>query len=102
MARVAWTALVRPDRLEEYERAHATVWPEVLKLIKDAGVRNYSIYRHENRLFGYYECDDPEAAQAKMDAGERELGWRAAMEELFEPEVAERGADAMPEIFRLD
>lgn len=102
MARVAWTALVRPDRIEEYERAHAAVWPEVLALIKDAGVRNYSIYRWENRLFGYYECDDPEEAQRKMEQGEREAGWTAAMAEMFEPEVAERGADSMPEIFRLD
>ena len=102
MARVAWTASVRQDRIAAYERAHAAVWPEVLKLIKAAGVHNYSIYRWENRIFGYYECADPEAAQAQMDKGERELGWRAAMAELFEPEVAERGADAMSEIFRLD
>lgn len=102
MARVAWTALVRADRLEEYEQAHAAVWPEVLKLIKDAGVHNYSIYRYENRLFGYYECDDPETAKAQMAVGEREAGWTAAMAELFEPEVAERGADEMPEVFRLD
>lgn len=102
MARVAWTALVRPDRIEEYERAHAAVWPEVLKLIKDAGVRNYSIFRYQNRLFGYYECDDPDAARAMMQRGEHETGWTAAMAELFEPEVGERGADEMPQIFRLD
>ena len=102
MARVAWTALVRPDRIEEYERAHAAVWPEVLKLIKVAGVRNYSIFRYDNRLFGYYECDDPDAAKATMQRGERETGWTAAMADLFEPEVAEHGADEMPEIFRLD
>ena len=102
MARAAWTARLRPDRIEAYERAHAEVWPEVLKLIKDAGVHNYSIYRWKDRVFGYYECDDPEAAQAQMEIGEREAGWSAAMAEMFEPEVAERGADAMSEIFRLD
>jgi L-rhamnose mutarotase len=102
MARVAWTARVRADRIEEYERAHAAVWPEVLALISSAGVRNYSIFRYQERLFGYYECDDPEGARAVMEAGERELGWTAAMSELFEPEVAERGADYLPEIFRLD
>lgn len=102
MARVAWTARVRADKIEEYERAHAAVWPEVLRLIKDAGVRNYSIFRHEERVFGYYECDDPEAANATIDVGQREIGWADAMAELFEPEVAERGADYLPEIFRLD
>ena len=102
MARVAWTARLRPDKIEEYERAHAAVWPEVLALIKDAGVHDYSIFRFEDRLFGYYECDDPETAQALMDEGETRLGWRAAMAELFQPEVSERGADPMVEIFRLD
>jgi L-rhamnose mutarotase len=102
MARVAWTARLRPDRVEDYERAHAQVWPAVLKVIRDAGVHDYSIFRHEDRVFGVYECDDPAAAQAAMDAGERELGWRAAMADLFMPEVSERGADPMTEIFRLD
>lgn len=102
MARVAWTARLRPDRIEAYERAHAAVWPQVLELIRSAGVRNYSIYRYEDRVFGYYECDDPERARAMIDAGQRELGWSDAMLELFDPEVAERGADYLPEIFRLD
>lgn len=102
MARVAWTARLRPDRIEEYEREHAAVWPSVLAVITAAGVRDYSIFRHEDRVFGVYECDDPEAANAMMAAGEAELGWNAAMLELFDPEVAERGADYMPEIFRLD
>ena len=102
MARVAWTARIRPERIEEYERAHANVWPEVLALIKEAGVHDYSIFRHGTRLFGYYECDDPETAKAEMAVGERDAGWSAAMADLFEPEVAERGADEMLEIFRLD
>lgn len=102
MARVAWTARIRSDQIDAYERAHAAVWPEVLRIIGDAGVRNYSIYRHGARLFGYYECDDPAAAQARMEMGEREAGWTAAMAEMFEPEVAENGVDYLAEIFRLD
>ena len=54
----------RPDRIEEYEREHAAVWPSVLAVIKAAGVRDYSIFRPEDRVFGVYECDDPEAANA--------------------------------------
>jgi L-rhamnose mutarotase len=102
MTRVAWTARLRVDKIEEYERAHAEVWPDVLALIKRAGVRNYSIYRHEERVFGCYECDDPEHAEAMISAGQRELGWAAAMAELFMPEVSERGVDELTEIFRLD
>ena len=34
MARVAWTGRLRPDKIQEYEVAHANVWPEMLKMIK--------------------------------------------------------------------
>ncbi len=102
MARVAWTARLRPDKIEEYERAHAAVWPEVLVVIKEAGVRNYSIHRFGDRVFGYFECDDVEAARAHMGAGQARLGWGEAMALLFAPEVTERGPDDMKEIFRLE
>lgn len=101
-SRVAWTARLRPDKIEEYERAHAAVWPEVLAVIKEAGVRNYSIHRFEDRIFGYFECDDVAATQAHMRAGQARLGWGEAMAPLFAPEVAEHGPDDMKEVFRLE
>lgn len=65
MARVVWKIVIREDKIEEYEQAHAAVWPEVLAVIKAAGAGNYSIYRHETRLFGYYECDDVEVVEQR-------------------------------------
>ena len=35
---------VRPEKLEEYKRLHAAVWPDVLKMIGECHIRNYSIY----------------------------------------------------------
>jgi len=102
MARVAWTGRLRPDKIDEYVEAHAAVWPEMLAMISAAGVRNYSIYRFGDRVFGYYECDDPAAAQAYMAAAEVTERWNAAMFPLFAPEVASEGLVDLPEIFRLD
>ncbi|MEI6636015.1 MAG: L-rhamnose mutarotase [Planctomycetota bacterium] len=102
MARVAWTARLRPGMVEEYVEAHANVWPEALAAITAAGIRNYSIYLFENRVFAYYECDDPEEAlriEAEAEATQR---WRAQMRRLFEDEVATDGVVFLPEIFRLD
>ena len=53
MARVAWTARLRPEKINEYVDAHAKVWPEVLAMLKEAGIRNYSIYLFGDRAFGY-------------------------------------------------
>jgi L-rhamnose mutarotase len=102
MARVAWTGRLRPDKIDEYVAAHAAVWPEMLAMIKAAGVRNYSIHRFEDRVFGYYECDDPAATAASMRDAEVTARWNAAMAPLFVPEVQTEGLITLPEVFRLD
>lgn len=40
---------------EEYKRRHDEIWPELLKLIKDSGISDYSIFldRETNLLFAY-------------------------------------------------
>ena len=35
---------LRPEKLDEYVRLHAAVWPNVLKMIRECNIRNYSIY----------------------------------------------------------
>jgi L-rhamnose mutarotase len=97
---------VRPEVLEEYERHHAAVWPEILGAIREAGIRNYSIYHFEGKLFAYFEYHGPEGefeermrslARAPrmrewwdlMDAMQRPVEgrapgeWWANMEEVF-------------------
>ena len=102
MPRVAWTARLRPDRIEEYVEAHAAVWPDVLAAIHAAGIRDYSIWLFEDRVFAQYECDDPEEALRIEAAADATYRGRALMRELFEPEVATEGVVWLPEIFRLD
>lgn len=92
------------EKLEEYKRLHAAVWPKVIEMIKECNIRNYSIYYRNGVCFGYYEYtgDDYEADMAKMAADpvtqewwklcgpcqkpypDRKPGeWWAEMEELF-------------------
>lgn len=50
---------IRPDRIADYERLHAAVWPDVLREIKVCHIRNYSIYLQRidsaYYLFSYFE-----------------------------------------------
>ncbi|MCP4259407.1 MAG: L-rhamnose mutarotase [Planctomycetes bacterium] len=64
---------LKPEKLEEYKKLHADVWPGVLKQIKECNIRNYSIYlgeleKDQYYLFGYFEYtgDDFEADMARM------------------------------------
>jgi len=57
MERYAWSAKVVAGKEEEYKKRHKEIWPELVKVLKDAGIVNYSIWMDGNNLFGYYECE---------------------------------------------
>lgn len=46
---------LKPEKSEEYEKLHASVWPEVLKIITACNIRNYSIFIQGNQVFSYFE-----------------------------------------------
>lgn len=58
--RHAFKMYLNPGMEAEYIRRHAAIWPELQGLLKDAGVRNYSIHldRETGVLFGYLERDE--------------------------------------------
>lgn len=102
MARVAWTARLRPDHVADYVAAHAAVWEDTLAAITAAGIRDYSIWLFEDRVFAQYECDDPAEAARIEGQAEATIRWRAVMRDHFMPEVATDGVVWLREIFRLD
>ena len=61
---------LRPEVLEEYKRYHAAVWPEILDAIRKAGIRNYSIFHFDGKLFAYFEYTGPDD---EFEARMREL-----------------------------
>jgi len=79
MQRMGMVIGVKPDRIAEYKRLHAAVWPEILDMISKCNIRNYSIFlkEPENQLFGYWEYHgtDFEADAAKMAADPKTREW---------------------------
>ena len=68
MKRFGMVLGVKPEKIDEYKRLHAAVWPDVLKMITACNIRNYSIFLKDDRLFSYFEYtgDDYEADMNKM------------------------------------
>src|SRR5579862_3212770 len=85
MSRVAFHLRIRADRVEQYDRIHQNVWPELLKVIKDAGVRRYSIFRRGQDLFFYLEVDNFERAWSEIAASTVDQRWQVGMAPFFEP-----------------
>src|SRR6476469_9424091 len=62
MQRVAFKMKLFPGFEEEYKKRHNEIWPELVQLLKDTGVREYSIFLDEetNSLFGVLKIDEPQ------------------------------------------
>jgi L-rhamnose mutarotase len=60
MIRKAFVMSVHAGSETEYEKRHRPIWPELERVLKEHGVRNYSIFLHPEtrQLFGYAEIDD--------------------------------------------
>jgi L-rhamnose mutarotase len=106
MTRYCFTLHVRPDRLAEYRERHAAVWPDMLRALRDAGWRNYSIFaRPDGLLIGYVEAGDLAAAQQAMAATEVNARWQAEMSRYFtglDGRPPDEGFLLVEEIFNLD
>jgi L-rhamnose mutarotase len=100
--RTAFVLRVRPDKIEEYIRAHRDVWPEMLDALRAAGIRNYTIFRDGDTMYGYFEADDLAAAGHYLAQQDVSTRWQDAMAELLESRVPDGGPPALEEIFRLD
>ena len=87
MERYAWKAAVRDGMIDEYRRRHAEIWPEMVQVLKEAGISNYTIWNSGNELFGYYECDSVQTAaqvQARSAVVER---WNEFMKDVMQMDM---------------
>lgn len=77
MKRYGSVIAVKPEKLEEYKKLHAAVWPGVLKTITECNIRNYSIYYKDGMLFSYFEYigEDYELDMARMASDPETQHW---------------------------
>ncbi len=107
MKRYGMVIGVKSEKIEEYKKLHAAVWPDVLEMIKSCNIRNYSIYLKDNQLFSYFEYtgDDFKSDMDKMAADPVTQQWWDVCKPCQAPlETREEGewwAD-MEEVFHLD
>jgi L-rhamnose mutarotase len=107
MKRFGWVIKVRSEKLDEYTRLHAAVWPEILKMIKECNIKNYSIFHRDGFLFSYleYAGKDFAADMAKMATDPMTQKWWAVCKPCQQPmdsiQPGEWWAN-MQEVFHLD
>lgn len=107
MERYGMVLRLRPEFEQEYLEYHKAVWPEVLELIRDCNVRNYSIFLRDHHLFAYYEYtgSDFQADMSKMAAHPKMREWWEIMEPMQHPVASAKPGEwwsRMGEAFHTD
>jgi L-rhamnose mutarotase len=107
MKRYGMLIRVKPEKFEEYRKLHAVVWPEVLDMIKQCNISNYSIYHKDGFLFGYleYTGSDFDEDMAKMAADAMTQKWWDVCKPCQEPLESRAEGEwwaAMEEVFHVD
>jgi L-rhamnose mutarotase len=77
-----------PELIQQYEKIHKEVWPEIIKSIKDSGIENMEIYRYETRLFMIMEVNDDFSFDKKNEAdkqNEKVQQWEELMWKYQQP-----------------
>jgi L-rhamnose mutarotase len=105
--RYASVIKLRPEHADEYLRLHRDVWPDVLAMITACNIRNYSIYKYGDLLFGYYEYigEDHAADMARMAADPTTQRWWQLTDPCQEQVPGARPGEwwtAIPEAFHHD
>ena len=98
---------VKPETFEQYVKYHAAVWPEVLQMISECNIRNYSIFHKDGVLFAYFEYTgaDFDADMKKMGDDPKTQEWWAIMMPMQEPLKTRAEGEwwsTMQEVFHTD
>jgi L-rhamnose mutarotase len=83
--RVAFVMQLHEGCEEEYRRRHAAIWPELAVLLRETGVRDYSIFLEQKtlQLFAILQIDEP--AELDSLAGQPVMRrWWEYMKELMD------------------
>ena len=105
MKRFAFKMFLKPGCEKEYAKRHAAIWPELVKMIKEQGVGNYSIFwdKETNILFAYQECSGEGNSQDTTDVDPITQKWWDMMADIMEVNP-DKSPVTIPieEVFHLD
>jgi L-rhamnose mutarotase len=87
MKRLAFKMYLKKGAEEEYKKRHDAIWPELVFLLKNSGIEDYSIFLDEDTstLFGILKISDT-----------------LALDELPEKEIMKKWWDHMKDIMQTN
>jgi L-rhamnose mutarotase len=85
MQRIAFKMQLNNGQKAEYQKRHDQIWPELVHLLKNAGIEDYSIFLDEetNVLFGVLKIAD-ESELVNLPKQEIMQKWWTYMADIME------------------
>lgn len=105
MEKYAWKGMIAEGKKEEYIRRHKEIWPEMIEVLKEAGIRNYTIWNVGDEVFGYYECEKGADHAARVQAESPVVDrWNEYMEGvlIMEMDPVTGAQPLMEKVFEMD
>lgn len=104
MEKFTWTAIIKEGKKAEYVKRHDEIWPEMVEVLKGAGIKNYTIWADGNRLFGYYECESIDFATKYQAESPVVQKWNEYMNDVMDIERDEKTGfqPTLERVFTLD
>ena len=106
MKRKAFVFRIKPELKDEFKKEHDNIWPEVIRNMKDAGERNFSIYfKKDGTIFVYLETDDSVKVGLTPEGVDINERWGKHLEKYFvkdDNSVPGPEKEELEEIFHID
>ena len=77
MEQIAFRMMLNPGQAEEYRRRHDEIWPELVSLLHETGISDYSIFLdpETNALFAVLRRTDHHTMDALPDHAVMQRWW---------------------------
>ncbi len=105
MEKMALVYRVKPEKRDEYIKAHQDIWPEINRGLKEAGCHEMTIFMRGNQLFLYALIDDVQEFNRIRASDPHYKKWNAWMHELLEHPYDEQEPSAfapLEEVWRFE
>lgn len=80
MKQICYMLKIKMELKDEYIKAHDNMWPEYVKVLKEAGLNNSSNFlKNDGTLVLYTECENPEESFLKIAASPINAKWQKEM-----------------------
>jgi L-rhamnose mutarotase len=98
MRRLAFKMKLNPGQEAVYKKRHDEIWPELVDLLKNAGISGYSIFLDSSTLslMGFLTTDNPDAFDLLPQSPVMKRWWQ------YMKDIMETNADGSPVAIQLD